>query len=197
MQTLTWAWRVKNYQVLDAPAWLGQERFEISATISTAFLANKGRPASDDEVRLMVQGLLADRFKLKLHRQTREIPVYALTTAKNGPKLVEAPIGSPAEGRGVNIVSGMMVARDATMAELVDVLTTNLDRPVVDKTGLSAHYDFDLTWDQPNVSTGASGWAPIGPAIFSPLQSLGLRLEAQNASVDMLVIDSVSHPSEN
>jgi uncharacterized protein (TIGR03435 family) len=188
MQTLTWAWKVKNYQVLNAPAWLGQERFEISATL--------GRPASDDQVRLMMQGLLAERFKLKLHRETRETPVYALVTGKSGPKFVEAPIGAPEEGRGVNIVSGKMIARDATMPELVDVLTTNLDRPVIDQTNLTAHYDFDLTWDQPDVP-GASAWTPIGPAIFTPIQSLGLRLEAQEVSVEMLVIDSVSRPSEN
>jgi len=170
-----------------APAWLEQERFEISATT--------GKPASDDEIRVMMQGLLADRFGLKMHRETREIGVYALVEGKNGAKLVESPLGSPAEGRGVNIASGMMVARDATMPELVDVLTTNLDRPVIDKTNLTAHYDFDLIWDQAGIS--ASGWTPIGPAIFTPIQSLGLRLEAQKALVEMLVIDSVSRQSAN
>jgi uncharacterized protein (TIGR03435 family) len=95
----------------------------------------------------MMQGLLADRFRLKMHRETREMDVYALVTGKSGAKLVESPLGSPAEGRGVNIVSGTMIARDATMPELVDVLTTNLDRPVIDKTNLTAHYDFDLNWD--------------------------------------------------
>lgn len=190
MQALTWAWKVRNYQVLGAPAWVGQERFEISATT--------GKPASDDEIRVMMQGLLADRFELKMHHETREMDVYALVEGKTGAKLVESPLGSPAEGRGVNIVSGAMIGRDATMAELVDVLTTNLDRPVIDKTNLTAHYDFDLTWDQPGTPmTGASGWTPIGPAIFTPIQSLGLRLEAQKASVEMLIIDSVSHPSVN
>jgi uncharacterized protein (TIGR03435 family) len=194
MQAVMWAWKVKDYQVLGAPSWLGQERFEISATISTS----AGNPASDDEVRVMMRGLLRDRFRLKMHRETREMDVYALVAGKSGPKLVESALGSPAEGRGVNIVSGTMIARDATMPELVDVLTTNLDRPVIDKTNLTAHYDFDLTWDQPGVSAaGSSGWAPIGPAIFTPIQSLGLRLEAQKALVEMLIIDSVSRPSAN
>lgn len=191
MQTLTWAWKVKNYQVAGAPGWLGQERFEIAATIP----ASSGKPVSDDEVRLMMQVLLAERFGLKLHRETREIAVYALVTGKNAPNLTESPLGAPAEGRGVNIVSGKLIARDATMGELVDVLTTNLDRPVIDETNLTAHYDFDLSWDRPDVA--ATGWEPIGPAIFTPIQSLGLRLEARRAAVEMLVIDSVSRPSAN
>jgi len=145
-----------------------------------------------------MQKLLAERFGLKMHRETREIPVDALVSGKSGPQLVESPLGTPEEGRGVNIISGKMIARDATMAELVDVLTTNPDRPVIDQTNLTAHYDFDLTWDQPDVSaTGSPGWTPIGPAIFTPIQSLGLRLVTQKASVEMLVIDSVSRPSEN
>ena len=146
----------------------------------------------------MMQGLLADRFGLKVHREMRETDVYALVEDKGGAKLIESPLGSPAEGRGVNIVSGMMIARDATMPELVDVLTTNLDRPVIDKTNLTAHYDFDLTWDQPGMSAaGTSGWTPIGPAIFTPIRRLGLRLEAQKAPLEMLVIDLVSRPSAN
>lgn len=191
MQTVTWTWKVKNYQVVGAPSWLGQERFEISAGIPMT----AGKLASDDEVRVMMQGLLADRFGLRMHRETREMDVYALVEGKGGAKLVESPLGAPAEGRGVNIVSGAMIARDASMAELVDVLTTNLDRPVIDKTNLTAHYDFDLTWDQPGGST--SSWAPIGSAIFTPIQNLGLRLEAEKAPVEMLVIDSVSRPSAN
>jgi len=198
MQAVTWAWKVKGYQVLAAPSWLGQERFEISAAIPMTSSGTPGKPASDDEIRVMLQGLLADRFRLRMHRETREMDVYALVAGKSGPKLVESALGSPAEGRGVNIVSGTMIARDATMPELVDVLTTNLDRPVIDKTNLTTHYDFDVTWDQLGVSAaGSSGWAPIGPAIFTPIQSLGLRLEAQKALVEMLIIDSVSRPSAN
>ena len=93
MQLITWAWKVKNYQVLGAPVWISQERFEIQATT--------GRPSSVDEERLMVQRLLASRFGLKVHREDKETPVYALVVGKNGPKLATAKEGTDPGHRGI------------------------------------------------------------------------------------------------
>jgi uncharacterized protein (TIGR03435 family) len=189
MQLLTWAWNVKNYQILEAPEWLSQERFEIQATTA--------HPSGVDEERLMIQRLLKDRFGLRLHRDNREFPVYALAVGKGGPKMAAATDYDELHGRGLNIESGVLVSRSGTMGELVDLLTTNLDRPVVDKTNLAGRYDFTLTWDQASVPANGANWAPIGRELFTPIRDLGLRLDPQKASIEILVIDSIVHPAEN
>jgi uncharacterized protein (TIGR03435 family) len=131
----------------------------------------------------MVQALLGDRFKLKLHRETREIPVSALLVGKGGPKFEDSGRRNSARG---HIAAGLLVAHDAPMAEFADVLTTNPGRPVLDRTGLGDRYDFSLTWDQ-----------PVGADLPGPLYDLGLRREARKAPVEMMVIDSVDRPSGN
>ena len=145
----------------------------------------------------MIQKLLERRFELKIHRENRDIPVYALVVGKNGPKMEVAKEGEQPGGRGINIESGVLVSRGGTMEELADVLTPNQDRPVLDKTNLAGHYDFRLTWDQQSPPANGPTWTPMGPAIFTPLHDLGLRLEAQKSPVEMLVIDSIGRPSEN
>jgi len=189
MQLLTWAWSLKNYQILGAPAWLSQERFEIEGTTA--------HPSSVDEERVMVQKLLQDRFGLKLHRDNREFPVYALVVGKGGPKMAAAKGYDQLHGLGLNIEAGALVSRSGTMGELVDVLTTNLDRPVVDKTNLAGRYDFTLTWDQASVPANGANWTPIGPELFTAIRDLGLRLDPQKGSIEILVIDSIVHPVEN
>ena len=145
----------------------------------------------------MVQMLLASRFELKVHRDHQEMPVYTLVVGKGAPKVSIATDVDQVHGRGINIESGSLISRAGTMGELVDVLTTNLDRPVFDKTGLTGRYDFKLTWDQPSVPAAGTSWAPIGPALFSSIRDLGLRLDPQKASVEILVIDSIGRPSGN
>jgi uncharacterized protein (TIGR03435 family) len=125
------------------------------------------------------------------------MPGYSLVVGRGDPKLSIATVIDQIHGRGINIESGKLVSRAGTMAELVDVLTTNLDRPVFDKTGLTGRYDFNLTWDQPDVTTSGSSWAPIGSALFSSIRDLGLRLDSGKASVEILVIDAIGHPSGN
>jgi len=188
-QLITWAWNVKNYQVLGAPRWIFHERFEIQATT--------GRRASSDEERLMMQRLLGERFGLKVHRESHEIPVYVLVVGRNGPNLETANTPAEPGKRGININPGIMTAREGTMADFVDVLTTNLDRPVLDRTNLEGHYNFTLTWDPPPAAENGPSWSPIGPSLFTPVRELGLRLDPQKAPVEMLVIDSIEHPTGN
>jgi uncharacterized protein (TIGR03435 family) len=188
-QLITWAWRLKNYQVLGAPGWIFQDRFEIQGTT--------GHPASPDEERLMVQRLLAERFGMKAHRESREIPVYVLVVGKNGPKLETAKTPAEPGHRGINISKGVMTAREGTMEDFADVLTTNLDRPVLDRTNLEGRYDFTLTWDPPVAAANGPSWSPIGASLFMAIRELGLRLDPQKAPVDMLVIDSIGHPTDN
>lgn len=156
----------------------------------------------------MLRKLLIDRFKITFHREEKEFAIYALTVAKNGPKLMEAaPVTSP-EGPPPLVFTiypdrARLPGRSATMAELATVFQrAALDRPVVDKTGLSGRYDFDLEWTPDETQFG--GGVPTGnpeapkPDLFTALQQqLGLKLEATRGPVAALVIDQVERPSAN
>jgi uncharacterized protein (TIGR03435 family) len=187
---LEWAYGVREFQVSGAPEWLKRESFAVDAVAE--------HPSTEGQIRQMVQQLLADRFRLKLHSETREIPVYALTVGKDGSKLAEAKDATQNQGLGNIIVPpGKLTAHGAAMALFVQILTENLDRPVIDKTNLTGHYDFDLTYEGPSWSLEEHDWKPFGTAIFGPIQNLGLKLEPQKSPVKVLVIDSVDHPSGN
>jgi uncharacterized protein (TIGR03435 family) len=188
---LEWAYGVRDFQVLGGPEWLGRDNFDIDARAE--------HPATESQVKRMVQALLADRFKLKLHRETKEISVYVLTVGKDGSRLEEGKVRSLNRPLGdILVPPGKLTAHGATMALFVQILTENLDRPVVDKTNLTGNYDFDMTYDGPSWAPEESGsWRPFGAAIFGPIQKLGLKLEPQKSPVEMLVIDSVDHPSAN
>jgi uncharacterized protein (TIGR03435 family) len=150
----------------------------------------------------MVQALLADRFKLKLHRETRQIPIYAIVIGPDGPKLPPAseptPCPQPALECGFPNIGGvpggvhLIEARYATMANFSGLLTNNMDRPVIDKTGLTAGYSFDLTYEHLG-----PGWRTGPSAAIDAVQKLGLRLEPQTETMEVLVIDSVDRPTEN
>ena len=154
----------------------------------------------------MIRKLLADRFKLTFRREQKELPIFALTVAKNGPKL-RAGTESPDGPKPLLIVlspqGASMPGRNATMAELASVMQrAALDRPVVDQTGLSKRYDFDLEWTPNDSQFGGQGppepREPTKPDLFAAIQQqLGLKLEATRGSVEMLVIDQVERPSEN
>jgi uncharacterized protein (TIGR03435 family) len=179
------AYDVKAYQV-SGPDWMSSARFDINA--------RSPAPASTDEVRRMWQALLVDRFKIKLHRETRELPVYALVVAKNGPKM--QPVD--AEGQsGTWEGKGRLTAKKESMPKFAEVLSRRMDRPVLDETGLQDAYDFvlDLIRDDDRLASGVN----FGGAIFTALQEqLGLKLEAKKAPVEILVIDHVEKlPTEN
>jgi uncharacterized protein (TIGR03435 family) len=186
------AYDVRDFQLSGGPGWLN-ERYTIQAK------APEGN-FSEAQIRLMVQSLLAERFHLKLHRETREIPVYALIVDKKGVK-VEA---AKDEG-GMGVGRGSITAKGATFGRLVIALSRLLDRPVLDETGLSGNYNFKLHYDQGSVGLPYS--APgvsrpesdgIEPSIFTAVQEqLGLKLEPQKKPIEILVIDSVERPSGN
>jgi uncharacterized protein (TIGR03435 family) len=187
MGILEWAFDVRQFQVMGAPEWLKQQSFEI--------LAGAENPSNEGQFKQMVQSLLADRFQLKVHRETRDVDVYALVVGKNGPKFDAAKSAPRNQGMGdIEVRPGRLFGRAATMDLLAHILTDNLERPVLDRTNLTGNYDFDLTYDQN--STGA-GFTPLGGAIFVPIQDLGLKIEPQRDAVEVLVIDSIGRPSEN
>ena len=177
------AYSIKGYQI-SGPGWIDQERYDIMARV--------GRSTSDAEQRLMLQSMLSDRFQLAAHIETRVLPAYELAVGKNGPKLHQA---TPDEigGRVFPNAPGVS-ARQISMARLAELLSTKLDRPVADKTGLSGLFDIDLKWT-PDTAPPDSG---LGPSVFTAVQEqLGLRLEARRLPIDVLVIDRATKPAPN
>lgn len=244
---ITQAYRVSGYQLVGGPGWIDSERFDIVAKAPEG-----SRP---DQTPLMLRGLLAERFKLKVHGETRDTPIYALVLARSdgklGPKLSkttddcqkiqeerlaaakaargsgpgrgqplppglmpapgERPIctvsmnAGPSPGGGLPVIT--MRAGGQTMEALARNLSGNVNRQVVDRTGLTGLYDYELQYSmqQAGLTTTPVGGAtpapaaPIddGPTIFDALRELGLKLEAERGPVEHLVIDSVERPTED
>jgi uncharacterized protein (TIGR03435 family) len=188
--------------VSGGPAWIDSDRYDILAEAP-----GRVRPTTDEQMAMLRQ-LLSERFNLKVHREGKEFPIYALTLAKNGPKLTEAapetsPEGSPPLVFVVSPDGARLAARNATMRELAWVMQRSaLDRAVVDETGLAGRYDFDLEWTPDETQFG--GNVPTAdpehskPDLFAAMQQqLGLRLEATRGPIEALVLDRVERPSEN
>jgi uncharacterized protein (TIGR03435 family) len=171
------------------PDWLVTEHFDIQATFP---------PDTEvQQVRQMLQGLLAERFKLTLHRERRQLPIFALVVAKDGPRIRPVEDGQP-QTRGD---AGRLEATKITMQKLADLLGKMTEREVVDRTGLHGVFDFNLEWsplDTPAIDPTGAARATDGPSLVTALQEqLGLKLESTNGPVDVLVIDSVEHPAED
>jgi uncharacterized protein (TIGR03435 family) len=199
---LTTAYHLKESQISGTPGWIDSEKYDIVAK-------GEGNPTQDQMV-AMLQGLLADRFQLRYHRAAKELPVYALVAAKGGIKLRESKEGScvvPGPGDaavapgqrvpnfcgtyfwGRNRVDGTRI----TMSQLIVALDSQLDRPLIDKTGLSGVWDVHLVWNSDDSANDDTG-----PSIYTALQEqLGLKLEATKGAVQILVIDHIERPSEN
>ncbi|MGA1982005.1 MAG: TIGR03435 family protein [Acidobacteriaceae bacterium] len=198
-------------QVYGGPAWTGSTRFDVEASEDPA-LGKKLQELSSEErgkqLREMLRGLLAERFKLALHHQSSEFSIYELVTAKNGSKLMPsvAQAASSSEDSSSKPRSwirfagiGVLEGNDADLATLVTALSMQPEiggRLVMDKTGLTGKYDFTLKWT-PDMGAGAPG-TDAGPSLFTALQDeLGLRLQPTKAPVDVIVIDHVELPSAN
>jgi len=186
------AYGVKPYQI-SGPEWLRRENFDITAKAE----GNHSR----DELMRMLQTLLADRFKLALHHEQKEQPVYALVPGRNGPKL------RPSEGEGqfsMGPAAGGIGFQKTSMSEFAGRFLSvipMIGRPVLDKTGLPGLYDFTLQLNPTaNGDAGAikRAAAEEGFSLFVyALDQLGLRLESEKAAIDFLVVDHVERPSEN
>lgn len=222
------AYGVEDNQILGAPSWLNADHYDIDAKMDSS-TADELKKLSEDQRQpirqQMMQALLADRLKLAIHHETKELPIYALVVAKNGSKLQEAKEGDTypngmkgADGKShagmMRMVRGEVTGQGLEIKALVRLLTQQLSRTVVDKTGLTGKYDFTLKWT-PDESQGAMFKGPgggpppggsdnapppdsSGPSLFTAIQEqLGLKLESQKGPVDMIVIDHVERPSEN
>lgn len=187
------AYGVGPHQIFGGPDWLESDRFEISAKAD--------QPINDDDVLMvMLQSLLAERFKLTLHREIRTIPALVLDVAKNGPKLEKAEAGEAGTNTSNSNTGSMIDAHNTGMDLFAKVLARQVDLPVVNHTGLEGVFNFKLQWIR-EIATSATppaGATPDGPSIFTAIQEqLGLRLHSEKAPVEILVIDHLERPSEN
>lgn len=232
-ELVRFAYNLKPYQV-EGPAWTTHLRYDISAKLPEG--------ATMAEVRPMVARLLAERFKLVIHHETKDLPVYVLAAAKDGAKLkAAAPDKVPAtpgadapremnvggNGQQVNMTGGSfgnlklvqgddekmkLVSDAATMTNLTDMLSRMMDRPVIDKTGLSGYYQISVDVDNQDLRNMAAGAGIVMPlrrndgeatdpshgSVYQSLQHLGLRLEGRKEPIDFVVVDSAEKvPVEN
>jgi uncharacterized protein (TIGR03435 family) len=186
---LKFAYSVTTNEQIVGPDWVNQKlvRFDVTA---------KAAPGtSDDELLLMLRGLLAERFQMALHTEQREMTHYELVVGKNGPKLKESTVG-PEEGRGAARLDGISSNR-MQMNKLAMLLSRMTRMPVLDRTGLTGFYQFDLKYADEVSREQAEN--PAGPSLFTAVQEqLGLKLESKKGPVEVLVIDHVQKiPLEN
>ena len=201
-EMMSFAYGIHAKQVVGAPAWFDTEKFDLDAKPE-----GEGAP-SDAQWKGMIQKLLVDRLQLKFHHDTRELSVYVLGVAKGGPKLTKSegdPNGLPGlffRGR-----PGDLGVRNATMGDFTGLLQNAvLDRPVLDKTGIAARWDFTLNWTPDDSQFGGmaakipppADGAATAPGLYTAVQEqIGLKLEATKAATEVFVVDHIERPSEN
>jgi uncharacterized protein (TIGR03435 family) len=196
---ISFAYGIHAKQIAGAPAWVDTEKYDL-----TAQPEGDGQP-NERQWKVMIQQLLADRFKLAFHRDMKELSVYAITVGKDGSKIAKSegnPNGLPGLFfRGL----GNLPVTNATMADFAGVMQgAVLDRPVVDRTGLTGRWDFTLRWTPDEFQFGGLGvrvpppanTADAPPDLFTAIQEqLGLKLESTRAPAEVLVVDRVEKPS--
>jgi uncharacterized protein (TIGR03435 family) len=176
------AFGIGRHQIIGGPAWLDVDRFEI--------VAKAEQPTDDNEALMaMLQTLLTERFKLSVHRETRTVPALVLEVAKNGSKLEKAEPGSATTRNG----QGLIEARVITMSRFAEVLSRQMDLPVVDSTGLQGPFNLKLEWLPQNANAmkpGTDDATDGRDSIFNALQQqLGLRLQSRKIPLEILIID--------
>ena len=209
------AYGLSSFQVSGGPGWVYSDYYDLNAKMdeSTMEMLNKLPPKQAWLTRRrMLQAVLAERFKLAVHTEAKQLPVYALVVAKNGPKLKKSTADAPStdgiRGPGGQQSKGLMrmgfengemvvTAEKMSMDWMASQLGAQLRTKVENKTGLDGSYDFTFKY-APGDSLDTSASSSFGPDIFAAIQEqLGLKLESQKAPVETLVIDHVERPSEN
>ena len=207
------AYRVQDHQLVGAPGWLSNDRFDISA---------KAEDSPQPSQQVLLQALLRDRFRLMVHRETRQMATFALRLARSdgklGPQLRRSNFDCAAYLRGshppaelgsvspcsMRINRGSLSGRAVSVAQLAAALAPFVQRFTVEQTGLSGGFDVELTWtpERANAANAASPVPPQGepsePSLFAAVhEQLGLKLASETAPVEALVIDRVEEPGEN
>lgn len=184
---------VQKNQIVDAPDWIKTARWEIDG------LCNTDGEMNLPQLQKMIQKVLAERFGLKLHRAQREMSVYAIVPAKDGPKMgvnttaqSALPEQHPQDDRGQHTE----ILKNFSVSDLALILQFRVDRPVIDRTGLKGRYDMTLKWTYDEDRAPTDGTA--APSLFTAIQEqLGLKLDPVKAMTDVLVIDTVERPGAN
>jgi uncharacterized protein (TIGR03435 family) len=187
---MKYAYNIHADQIVDGPAWLGKDRFDVVVDPESE------TRSSSDNMKLLIQELLAERFHLAVNRETRELPVYALILLASPPKLTPTtsdPNGPPAGGY---MPPGTLEVSNASLANFATFLQRYVtDRPVVDQTGITGRYEFVLRWTSDD---GVSNSPNSAPGLFTAIQEqLGLKLKPVRAKAEVLVVTHVEQPSDN
>jgi uncharacterized protein (TIGR03435 family) len=190
-------------QLTGGPAWTESDKWDMTGKPDAP-----GQP-NVDQMKMMIQKLLADRFQLKFHFEKRDLSVYAIQIAKTGAKIIKSqddPKGYPSWFFGKTASGTALTFRNSPMSQVAAILQNSLDKPVVDQSGLSDRYDFTVTFTPDPAQAALLGGPPTpaadnpdaAPNLFAAFQQqLGLKLESTKAPVDVMVIDKVEKPSEN
>jgi uncharacterized protein (TIGR03435 family) len=187
------AWDVDDSQVVGGPNWIDSESYDIKAAIPAGYA-----PPARDQFLRMLQNLLAERFRLAVHRELRQTSGYALIVTRSGSKMISGkPNGQDGD---FHSTSSHLKAANVTMEAFARRLSRNRDigRTVVDKTGLTGRFDFDLDWAPAQLTPAQSDPPDDRPGIFTALQEqLGLKLQSEKVSIQAVVVDRAEKPSEN
>jgi len=201
---VTEAYGIQDFQLLGGPSWIDSDRFNVEAKPEAATLSTD---YTRDQLLALVQSMLEDRFQLKFHRETRELPIYALVIGKEPPKLTPSSpeksqqCATPGGCTGTSMhccADGVMdlSAIGVSLSTFAETIGQVLRRPVTDKTGLGGVYDIKLQWLREDIIPN-DAFLP-GPSIFTAVQEqLGLRLTSDKGPVEVMVIDGVQKPTEN
>jgi bla regulator protein blaR1 len=198
------AYELPDDQISGGPGWIGSEHYDIEAKMSDSQhreIEKLGKRRQEHQVDLMLQSLLTSRFGLTVDHQPREFADYALILAKGGPKLhmtgtPEPPPSKHPDSNGGSFLCAFQ-AKDSPLHGLVVFLSNELDRPVIDETGLNGNYDINLEVPLDS-QTDADSQTDVGSAIMTTLpDQLGLALKSRKVSADMIVITHIERPSEN
>lgn len=181
-------------QISGLPGWASESPFDIETKMDEETLAefrNLSPDRQQEQRRLMLQTVLADRFKLKLHREIKEQPVLELIIAKGGCKFKES---TPGQARRMLTGGGQIILQGMPVADLANSLTNETGRIIVDRTGLTGNYNLTLKWTPSKWSTADDS----APSVYTALdEQLGLKLVPAKDPIDLVVIDSIERPTEN
>jgi uncharacterized protein (TIGR03435 family) len=184
-ELITSGWQLNQYQLIAGLKWIREVGWDVDAKF----------PAGVNSTRLaqMMQVMLADRFQLAVHRETRNLPIYLLTVVKGGPKLHDAK-----NTVGMSVGPGLIRYGSVTMAGLAGQLSGYLGRNVIDRTGLTGGYAIDLSFAPVNPALAPAHSVDSAPSIFQALpEQAGLKLVSTKGPVDVLVIDRAEKPTPN
>jgi bla regulator protein BlaR1 len=212
------AFSTRDFQISGGPSWLESTQYDITAKLekspkdsevrekNVSEFTDDERRAKGELLRGMLQSLLAERFQLRTHHETKQLPVYLLTVSKGGSKLKSRVDSSNVSG-GLRAGNGFLAGNQAGIQSFAQTLSQIVGRPILDRTNLTGKYDFELKWtpDQSSANSVVGGALtdlpardPDRPNIFTALQEqLGLKLDSSKGPVEVVVVDYIQRPSAN